>query len=109
MGRSSQKKGRAAEIELSNLLNENGFQTCPGNPMSFGKTPDIVGLTGLHVEVKRHERMDLYSWLRQSQEDSQTFKDGLPVVMHRSNRHGWIASMPLEDWIVLYKKGFKNE
>ena len=107
MGRMQARKGRSGEIELVHLLNEYGIPASPGNPMSYGKTPDIVGVESCHVECKRHERMNLYAWLKQAQEDSQKF-GGLPVVMHRSNRHGWIASMPLESWIVLYKKGIDN-
>lgn len=107
MGKAEQKKGRRAEIELANLLNEYGIPAQPGNPMSYGKTPDIVGVAGCHVETKRHERMNLYAWLKQAQEDSQKF-GGLPVVMHRANRHGWIASMPIESWIELYKKGLDD-
>lgn len=102
MGKASQKKGRQGEKELSEILNSYGFNTRPGNALNFGKEPDVIGIDGIHCEVKRHERMDLYAWLRQSQEDSQKFKDGLPCVMHRSNRHGWIVSMPLESWIELY-------
>ena len=49
----SQAKGRRAEIELAGLLRERGYDVRPGEPMSFGREPDLVGLPGVHCELKR--------------------------------------------------------
>lgn len=49
---------------------------------------DIVGVEGLHLEVKRQEKMDMYGALDQAIRDA---KDGdVPVVMHRKNRKPWV-------------------
>lgn len=105
MSKSQQRKGRAAEIELSNLLNEHGFDTRPGNPMSFGKTPDISGLTGIHIEVKRTEKTHLNAWMAQAEADAERFGDGAPTVFHRMSRQPWLVTMKLTDWIELYRRG----
>ena len=105
MGKSSQRKGRDAERELSALLNGYGHSTRPGKPVSFGTEPDIVGLPGVHIEVKRREQTDLSAALRQAQEDAAFFRDGLPAVFHRGNRQAWRVTMLLTDWMQLYGGG----
>ena len=104
MSRAQQRKGRKAEIELSNILNEHGFHTRPGAAVSFGKEPDIVGLDGVHVEIKRRENPDISAALRQATEDAAHFGDGLPVVFARGNRQKWRAVMDLDTWLALYQK-----
>ncbi len=53
-GRSSQRKGRAAELELSRILKGYGYNVEPGRALSYGEAPDLSGLPGVHVEVKRY-------------------------------------------------------
>lgn len=101
-GKSSQHKGRAGELELVRLLQAHGIPAQPGKALSFGQTPDIVGIDGIHAECKRVERLNLCAALRQAAEDSQYFEDGLPVIFHRRNREGWVCSMRLDDWLKLY-------
>ena len=55
----SQAKGRRAEIELAGLLQERGYNVRPGEPLNFGREADIVGLAGIHCELKRREGVDL--------------------------------------------------
>lgn len=102
MGRTSQQKGRRAEIELSRLLNERGYHTRPGEAVSFGREADIVELDGVHIEVKRRECPDISAALRQAREDAAYFGDGLPAVFHRGNRQQWRVVMALDDWLDLY-------
>lgn len=105
MGKSAQAKGRRGERELSAKLNEYGFQTEPGPPLSFGRVADVTGLPGIHIEVKRHECPDVTAALRQAAEDAQHFGDGLPTVFWRKNRGRWVAVMDLETFVKLYKRG----
>ena len=103
MGRNSQRKGRSAELELVKLLRDAGYQdAAPGPPMSFGTTPDITGLPGVHIEVKSIRNLDLPAALRQAREDSAYFEDGLPTVFHRHRGAGWVVSVTLTDWLTLY-------
>lgn len=102
MGKSSQAKGRHAELELVRILQENGIPAEPGQAVSYGCTPDITGVKGIHVEVKRRENVNLSAALEQAQQDAARFGDGLPAVFHRKNREGWRVTMPLENWLQLY-------
>jgi len=102
-GRKSQQKGRRAEIELAGALRAHGIPAEPGQAVSYGVTPDVVGVDGIHVEVKRWENVNLSAALTQAEADSRKFEGGLPAVFHRKNREGWRVTMPLESWIELYK------
>lgn len=104
MGKSSQKKGRSGEIELSQIFNENGINTHPGKSMSFGSEPDITGLPGIHIEVKRVEKLNVSEAMKQSIRDSEQFHDGIPALFHRRNREQWLVTMRLSDWIRLYRE-----
>jgi len=103
VGKTSQAKGRTAEFELSAILNRHGFDTRPGETMNFGGEPDIIGMPGVHVEVKRRENPDIPSALRQAAQDAEFFGDGLPAVFVRGNREAWRVVMTLKDWLRLYK------
>ena len=103
MGKREQQKGRRAEIELSSILNEHGLHTRPGAPVSFGGEPDIVGIFGIHAEIKRRENPDISAALKQAQMDSDYFGDGIPAVFSRGNRQAWRVTMTLENWLKLYE------
>ena len=103
MGKSSQRKGRAAELQLAALLRENGFYgVTAAEPLNFGTVPDLYGLYGVHIECKRAERLSMTAALQQADRDAQRFQDGLPAVFHRRNREEWRVTMRLSDWLTLY-------
>ena len=106
MGKSSQRKGRGGELELVQILQGHGFADVrPGEALNYGSEPDVVGLPGVHVEVKRHERTEIGPWMAQAIADAERFKDGAPAVFHRRNRQPWLVTMRLSDWLDLYKSG----
>lgn len=102
-GRTSQRKGRAGELELARLLQEYGYNVEPGRAVSYGSTPDIVGLPGVHIECKRAEQLRPYSWLEQAERDAVRFGDGLPAVFFSRSRSPWLVVMKLGDWLELYQ------
>ena len=102
MGLKSQRKGRAGELELTQTLRDYGFPVKPGIAQSYGVTPDIVGLHGVHIEVKRRENLNMTAALKQAAADAAKFNGGLPAVFHRRNREEWRVTMRLDDWIKLY-------
>lgn len=104
-GRSSQQKGRRAELELAGILQGCGYPVEPGQAVSYGATPDLTGLPGIHIESKRREKLELYAALKQAAEDAEKFGDGTPAVFHRANRKPWLVTMTLTDWLKLYEKG----
>ena len=104
MSRSQQRKGADGERELVSVLKKYGFDTERGGSQTFGTVPDITGLPGIHIEVKRVERLNISEAMRQSVRDSERFKDGMPAVFHRRNREDWLVTMRLGDWIEVYSR-----
>lgn len=109
MGKKSQRKGRAGELEIVKILNSHGISAEPGQAVSFGSTPDIVGVNGLHAEVKRVEKLNVTEAMNQAIRDSEKFEDGLPTLFHRRNRTPWLVTMTLEDWLKLYERWINGE
>lgn len=102
----SRDKGARGERELANKLKEYGFDCRRGQQYCGANgDADVVGLDGVHIEVKRTERLSLYDALAQAKHDAR--EGEMPVVMHRKNNCEWVAIQPLADWIELYKEGIK--
>lgn len=98
----SRQKGARGERELASKLREHGFDARRGQQYSGANgDADVVGLPGVHIEVKRAERFSLYDALAQSKRDARY--DELPVVMHRKNNCEWVVVQPLDDWLEMYK------
>lgn len=89
-------------MELVRLFQSHGIPAEPGQAMSYGSVPDIVGVDGVHVECKRAETLRLSEWLEQAERDSERFGDGAPAVFFRRSRSPWYVVMRLEDWIQIY-------
>ena len=100
-GKSSQHKGRAGELELAELLRQYGYEIKLGSPLNYGKEPDLSGLPGVHIEVKRVERLNIGQAMQQALRDAERFQDGAPAVFHRRNRQPWLVTMRLEDWVKM--------
>lgn len=104
MGKSSQAKGRRAELELVRVLNSYGIPAEPGQAVSYGETPDIVNVAGVHVECKRVEALRLSEWMAQAERDSERFQDGAPTLFYRRSHEPWRVVMNLSDWIQFYSE-----
>ena len=101
-GRSAQRKGRAAEIELARYLQEAGFADArPGDPLNYGRQADVSGVSGLHIECKRHERLEMAKWYAQAAADAERMQDGKPAVIYRQNRRQWMITLSLADFLEL--------
>lgn len=95
----SRTKGAVGEREIARYLREHGFTDARRGQQYHGgaDSPDVVGLTGFHIEVKRVERLDLHAAMEQSIRDAG--KDEIPVVMHRRNNDYWKITMRLDDFM----------
>lgn len=69
----SRTKGAAGERELARKLQEYGY-TCRRGQQYCGASgdADVIGLTGIHIECKRVERLNLYDAVDQAKRDSRT-------------------------------------
>lgn len=97
MGLKSRNKGKVGEREAAHeLARVLGIEARRGQQFAGGTdSPDVVTeCDELHVEVKRTERLSLYTALDQSIADA---GDKLPVVLHRCNRRPWVVVLRLDD------------
>ena len=101
----SRRKGAVGEREIAKYLREHGFaEARRGQQFKGGAdSPDVVGLTGFHVEVKRVERLDLNTAMDQSIRDSAPNEK--PIVIHRRNNDYWKVTMRLDDFMEVIIHG----
>ena len=113
----SREKGKRGEIELSHILNAYGYETRRSQQFSGANgDADVVGLPGIHIEVKRVEKLNIDKALKQSIDDSYAdeLKQGIdliPAVFHRSNddrkkgstKGVWKVTLRLKDFMEIYK------
>jgi Holliday junction resolvase len=91
----ARNKGAGGERELAKILNEHGIKAHRGY-VQF-KQSDLVGIDGIHPEVKRVEKLNIHEAMRQAIEEAEKRNDGAPTVFHRTNRGAWLVTMLLED------------
>jgi Holliday junction resolvase len=103
-GVNSRAKGKVGELEWAAFLREHGFDDARRGQQfkGGGDSPDVVGMTGFHPEVKRVEEKaagTIYDWLAQAVRDAAA---GLvPLVAHRRNRKEWVVILRAEDFLKL--------
>lgn len=100
IGKSSKNKGKRGELELVHILNDNGLIARRGD--CFRGESDIVGLEGIHPEVKRVEKLNIQTAMAQAILEAARKNDGKPTVFHRRNQGKWMVTMMLDDWLDLY-------
>ncbi len=103
MGQFSRNKGKRGERELAQELRRLGFPEARRSQQYCGSatSADVIGVPGLHLEVKRTESLSLYTALDQAIQDSEGSSD-IPVVVHRRNNKPWVAILPLDDFAKIY-------
>lgn len=101
----SRRKGIDGELEFANLLKEHGFEDARRSQQysGAGHTADVVGLSGIHIEVKRSETLNINNAVEQCHRDKKETELG--IVAHRKNGTKWLVTMTFAEWIKLYKKG----
>ena len=108
MGKSQREKGKRGEREFASLCRSYGYQARRGQQYAGANgDADVVGLPGIHVEVKRVERLDLLGAMSQSKADAK--EDELPIVAHRRNNAGWLITMAAEDWFTIFNQFFSQQ
>jgi len=98
MGKPSRDKGKRGEREAAAC-----WSALFGVPMRRSQqfcgrsdeSDDIVGQTGVAIEVKRRNRLNIADAVAKTVEDA---ADGdVPLVLHRGDRQPWLVSLRLED------------
>lgn len=105
MGKFSKNKGKRGELELVHRLQELGFHDARRSQQFCGSSSsaDLLGVPGIHIEVKRCERLSIYAAYEQAVRDAKGTED-IPTVFHRRNGKPWLAILSLEDWAKIYEK-----
>lgn len=104
-GKYSRNKGKSGERELAAKLREYGFEARRGQQYCGANgDADVIGLEGIHIEVKRTEKFRMYEALDQARNDA---KEGeTPVVFTRKNNCDWVVCLRLDDFMKLFKETF---
>ena len=100
----SKLKGGRGEREFVALCRDNGYVDVQRGQQFQGgiDSPDVKGLPGIHVEVKRVERLNIHEAMAQAVRDSGGRV--MPIVAHRRNRDGWMITMRADDWFTIYRE-----
>jgi len=101
MSKNSRNKGAAGEREFAKLCREQGYDCRRGQQFSGIEGEDVVGLPGIHIEVKRVEALNVGSAMEQSARDCQ---GKIPIVAHRKNGKPWLVTMLAGDWFGLFRE-----
>ena len=97
MGRMSRSNGQRGEREAAKELNTLFGLEARRSQQYCGDAgdADLIGIEGIHVEVKRVERFHMHPALEQADSDRKAGET--PLVLTRQNGKSWVACCYLED------------
>ena len=97
MSRMSRNKGKRGEREAAAKLNRIFGLEARRAQQYCGEAgdADLIGIEGIHVEVKRVERFHMHPALEQADSDRKAGET--PLVLTRQNGKGWVACCYLND------------
>lgn len=99
----SKQKGARGERLFVSKCAEHGYKTRRGQQYCGANgDADVVGLPGIHIEVKFTERENIRAALEQSVRDAK--ENEKPIVASKKNNCEFIISMRAEDWFDLYRE-----
>ena len=104
MSASERRKGGVGEREVVRALKDAGWPRAErtSNGRAQHARGDIAhGPEGVHVEVKRQERLNVPKAFRQIEADANPLD--IPVLVHRPSGQDWMATLPLSDLLDLLK------
>lgn len=109
MAINSKAKGKRGELEAAKVLRGLGFEevrrTAQYNGKETGSLADLVGIKGVHLEIKRCENIQLYKWWEQGVRDAKEGED--VVLMIRKNGKPWLMVSDPKAWAIrehIYQK-----
>ena len=99
----SNAKGKRRERELAAILRDNGYSARRSQQYNGqAGDADLVGLEGIHVEVKAVEKLNIQLAMEQAERDRQI--TAIPTVFHKRNGKPWLVTMTLDDWLEFYER-----
>lgn len=105
----STSTGSCGERELAGFLRERGWRAAKrGQQRSGLEQADVVdGPAGVHFEVKRVEKLNVWAAYEQAQRDAELSEE--PVVAMRRNRSPWLAVVDLGVFLALLRAADRDE
>jgi len=107
----SRSKGNRGELELSHWLQAQGYEKARRGQQYHGGpgSPDVVGVPGMHIEVKRVAWLGrLRRWLKQSHDEAGI--DEVPTVFARDDGDkDWMVVMDAFAFIELWKAAHRDQ
>ena len=107
MGKFSRDKGARAERAWRDVCRAEGYDAERGCQLydRGSDVADVIGLPGIHVEVKAVERLNIRDAMAQSIADAVAEgKGNIPIVAHKKSRRPWMVTMLSDDWFRLYRE-----
>lgn len=112
MGKASRDKGKRGERLWASVCREHGYTDARRAAQYSGKegqAADVVGLPGIHIEVKFVERLNLQDAMDQSRRDAEAAgMDEVAIVAHKKSRCGWLVTMNADDFFRLYQSYYTD-
>jgi hypothetical protein len=100
--KAERRKGAAGELEAIALIRDAGWsgarRTHDGRSQS-GRGDVAGGPAGVHVEIKRQERLNVPAALAQVRADADPLD--VPLLVHRPSRSPWMVTLPFADLLPL--------
>ena len=97
-GKRSRDKGKRGEREVAALLRQHGYDGKRGQQYcGAAGDADVLGLPGVHIEVKYVEKLNIHGAIAQSISDARAGET--PIVMHRKNQADWLVTMRASDYL----------
>lgn len=109
MGRSQRDKGARGERLWRDECRKAGFPHVERGGQLYqrgSEIADVIGLPGIHQEVKFQERLNLRAAMEQSERD--TAAGEVPIVAHKTSRKPWLVTMRAADWFRMYRIVMEN-
>lgn len=103
MSKSQREKGARAERAVATIYREHGFEVARvPNSGGLDTKGDVLGIPGVHCEVKHNEALNIWKSLLQAEAEAPA--GCIPAVHFRRNRSGFYVALPLDDFIGLLKE-----
>ena len=98
MGNMAKQKGKRGEREFAEVLTRLLARDPSWEDQKIfvdvqANGGDIISVTGLSIEVKRQETLNIKTWWRQTQIQAD-HTGGIPVLAYRQNRRAWKIILP---------------
>jgi hypothetical protein len=98
MGMLSRRKGKSGELEVAHWITKN-WNVPARRGQQFKGTKDspdvIVDIEGIHLEVKRVERLNVSEAMAKAKLDA---GDKVPMMFHRRNREKLMITLYADDF-----------